>query len=981
MQGPIEDVALSRLAHDVVQNTYKEMHALLDSLTDLAPEARRGKLVEFTLEVRHRFARLLVAVRWFMSYSAFHGSAQVTKKMASTRSGVLTNNADILWRISAFVKGVAAHPSAVAEATEILGASAFFARFPRIIESLLGLDASAGINKLDDPEKDGPQSQGDLTAEAVERLRVTTLYVVENSLPSGVAVINTSVEPDNAAVRIGVPGAWTADVILDRLRVDDALLLLLRFRILVGGHPDALGQLYTPWRAHDTPMKLHEEQSVPIRQMIGDRMGWALRDAEAIDKANRMKSAFLCLSRAMSLECAGKIAMEHIRQQASSLTYQSSWKTGALSLSGVGSEAGDGVPVRIRYWPKSHMKASLAVYLSNPDDFHTLETGILQFEHDPKLPGSTLPNLIQLQSIHVEHVLLDTCRIRAQFELRQLEKFCNARVARFIETRVTSRSCSSSALDVTFDGHGPGLSFGISFKSGGFFVRSHGMVSLAQTGTHSLAVEFRTCLWTGERFFAKNPLMTMKSTSVDLIKKASCLLRCAAALENSCAIDAGFIPAWPPGDSFVEKPEETKGGKRIIPPFMAVDRKRPRRFLTLCSVANEDDEVYFQPGLSVSKRARSLPMHFSISPKENQAFIEGRRPEGVEVPLWCKGLHADASSMADWAEVRHAAEIRMRRDNILRQLEGAKLATVVDGDYSLRSPHVSQINMKSSPLDVESAVLVIRGDEGWQIQLTLTNDIFDATNLRGQSVSYFPGKRLLTFSYSVFSTTTLRWFCRDFVRATNSAAVVIGLSNESNTYSVRRREPSLVEVDAFDVKLSIGVRSQSFQMEVTPPKPLITAHLIPLLEEVMQASGNQAGRTLAQLLELSLPVGLAIQAAAQDEPEMFRVKFSTALRARFVVRFKPPQPSFALDIDAREGFNGVVVMDVYRGLALTQGGNNAYAHQFKPIPMWELLLKKVVAKKLGTSIHGGAALRVRMSVLNSIIVAIVRNLQTQALNT
>lgn len=966
MQVPPEDVALSRLANDVVQNTYKEMHALLDSLTDLPPEARREKLVDFTLSVRHRFTRLLVAVRWFMMYSAFHGSAQVTKRMATTRSGVLTENADILWRVSGFVKGAVAHPSAIAEAAEILGSSSFFARYPRVIEKAIGIDASAHIHDVEDSAKNPPSRSSSLEDEATERLQVSTFCAVRNSMPTGVKVINSRVDPKNAAVRIGVPGSWTADVILDRLSLEDALLILLRFEILVGGHPDAQSVLNTPWRVRDEPMRLRTEQREPLRQMISDRMQWTMRDTEAVDKASRMKSALLCLSSILSLECAAKIAIEHVRTQLSALTQHTSWKIAKLALSGVGSEAKDDMPVRVRYWQKSHRKAEVAFRLPSQERLSDAIGGILQISHSPPLPGRTHPKL-EIRRIHAERYLLETCRHRAQHEVKELEKLCRLSIPSSIQMKIAA-GYTSSSLDVYFARPRPSLSFGISHKTGGLFVRLHGAVALALSRAHSLASEFRNLLWVGERFFAKSGLPTMCRVAVDIIEKALSLVRLNSSLEGSCAIGVGFIPTWPPGDSFVEKPEKSNAGRMIRPPFMPVDRKRPRRFLTLCSMASEDDEVYCMPGLTATKRARSLPMHFTISSSENQAFIEGRRPEGVGQPDRSNEICSDANRMAILAEVRHATEVRMRRDHILREVKN--YADVIDGDFSLRSPYRSPIKMKPSSLEVESAALIIKGNEGWQIRLTLTNDIFDATNLRGQTVSYFPAKRLLLFSYDVSSIITLKRFFSDFERATKSAALIKGLSAGVEVCSIVRRGPSFVTIDVSKFRLTVGVRSKSFQLGILPPQPVISKNLFPLMEEVMEASERDAGRTLARLLEASLPLGLALQEATWRLPESMKVYFFTALKVKVLYSLARGQLSAwgqfcCIEIDASYGAQRILIMDAFRVRASADAERD-----LKPVPVWENIVKKVVSEKRGRSHRDNAVMEVPLRTLKQILASL-----------
>lgn len=973
----MNDVPLDRLTHDIVQNAYKDLHALLDSLSDLAPEDRTSKLLDFTMKTRHRYARLTVAVRWFMSYSAFHDSARAARELALNRSGVFQTNADVLCHISAFVKSAALHHTAVQEAAEVFGASAFFARIPRVIETGIGLDLSANAHELRDSEKDFLKSSKELTAEATERLRAVTRYAVSSILPAGVCIMASAVNVhDDPCVRVGIPGAWTGDIVLNSLKADEAYFRLLRFNIIVDAHPDAPGDLHVPWREREAAFALREHREA-LRQMLEDRMAFEANHAQQSgDSENRLRKSMCSLVEAMSYDCAGKLALDHVRAQASALLMQNAWKPAGLALSGVGSQAADDRPVRLRYWQKSYMKSALSVVMRNEVSSEKWDGTILHVEHE-NATEKNLPSSVRVRSVYMEGLLLDTCRARAANELERLRKLCTAHLPEHVSAHVMVRNGTSAVLGISFDGHGLGLSFGISSVSGAYTMRVLGTTLLARHGSESKAVVFRKHVWEGERFFIRG-LRDANKAVLDLIHRAFELLRVRSAMTSSCAIGAGALPKWPPGPASVEAPEETSSGRRVLPPLMPLDKKRPNRFLSLVSVAQDDDEVYIHPGSSAAKRARSLPMHYSLS-ASGDAFIEGRRPEGIKVPEWSHGLLGSASRMADWAEIRHAVLLRMRRDNLLRELEDFKLASAIDGDYSLRSPYYCPLKIKTSPLELDGAALALLDNEAWQIQLTLTDDIFDEDPLRGRIICYSSKRRLLTYTYSTVSRQTLKRFAMDLLRTRTTAALLQAFSDTDSTqYKVATRFPLYIQVKAHGILFSVGTSGYGLvQVDATPAFSTLSTHVIPFMEEVLQASGKEMGQTLSGLLELSVPVANMLHSLVRKAPAISRVKFSTALRARLIIMVKSHKRPCALEVDMTRGSDKIVLSDYQRYMIHSQK-NAAATQQAIPIPNWEGAVNGLVAKGFAEKGASSAAVQVPMRTLAQCLVAILKASQLKS---
>lgn len=1000
------DIHLSRLSHDVVQDTYKELHALLDSLGDAEAEDRSPLLLDFLLKARHRFARLLVAVRWFMSYSAFHSSAQVTKQLASMRSNIFTNDADSLWTVSGITTGAAAPPSAVQEAAEIMGAAEFFDRMPRVIENALGIDVRGDMKRatqavdlatktdpklsIEDPKPAPTQGSvaskteepinsleaDDITPEAIERLRIATKQVISSSLPDGVVIMKLGVRPGNAAVQIGIPDAWTADVILDQLKVKDASILLLRFSILVDSHPDAKSKIHSKSRSHERAVPLRKEAKEPLRQMLEDRMRWATLDAASSNPNRDFESALLCLSRAMSFECCGSLAMEHVRLQASALLSEIAWSKTKISLSGVGSEGDGNPPIIIEYWKNSHMRASIVISLPTEENYAHWKGDILNVAHHEKLLACTQPPRLCVKSINVESLLLDTCRIRATYQLRQLQQFCDSKLQTGLTTKIIHSGCSVVSLVVFFDNQGAGLKFGFSLKTGGFFVHCVGVVNLAICRGGLYASSLENALWNGDRFFSRGANV-IGETIMSIISKTLELLRMHVAMRSVCAADMGAITTWPPGPASVEKPKMTEGDIEMIkPPLVPIDLKRPRHFLSLVSVANKADAYIASTGSHVSKRARKLPYHYTTS-SNGYCYFEGRQPEGEKEPAWCNSLHNSSHGMANWVETRYLMDARLRQAMLLIEFSDIKLGTPLHGDYMRRSPYRMPIVMKTSPIETQSAYLHLRGPTGWQVQLTLANDMFDENNFRGLHVSYSPSTCVLSFSYPVVSSSAVRLFSKDLIRVRTCAALLNGLSTKSKIYKVVGRNPRHVCIEACGLKLVVGLGKHAVQIESYPAMPLLSSQLIPHIEEILNDTGKDMGRWCGDLVDRAVPLGMAIQSAFPQDPSLFRVRFMTALRARLLIGTRVKQQAYAIDIDARSNNGYVMLIDVARAHAVTSAakGQDASSTQFKPIPFWDGALSKVVSKGVGKRMHEGAAVAVQITIMKGLLRAIVNALQ------
>lgn len=959
--APRPDVPLSRLAAEVVQTAYRELHALLDSLSEATDDDRRARMLQYVLRARHRLVRLLVAVRWHMDYSAFHGSASGARQLAMARAAAFAAGADSLWVVEQTARAAAAHASAVQPAAEILSDAKVFHRIPRLIEAAVGVDLDAS-------------SDDDGETEAKVRLSVVTRYAVREALPKGVVVLDWNVAPGNAAVRIGVPKVWEADVVLDRLSVKDAYLLLLRFAVHIASDIDTPDGARARRPRGSTVLPISPSQREPLRQMLEDRMRWS---ADAGGES-RIRAVLQCLSAAMSFECCGQLAMGHVRTQATALAAHPLWRAAALTLHGVGSQASSTAPVRIEYWPKSPLRASVVISALQEEDKRDV-SNTLRVSHEPPLSMTQREPSLTVTSINVEALLLNSGRARARDALLRLRAECAESLAPLLlHASVVSTGFACESLVIDFGCEGTALRLSMSLKTGGLSIETCGALRLGMSESPILAANAKRLLWNGERQFSKG-MTDAHRLLCECIQTLQPLLKHCVEARKAYAVDGATLMVWPPGASSVETPSSKDNTVNIQPPLLAVERKRPKRFIILDSVAKAGSEGNVPTSLPPAKRARTMPLAFSTS-SDGCVFMQGKEPLSLPKPhpKLVDGSQTSAHGMAEWAEIRHAIDIRLQRDQLLREFEHAGLATAIDCDYGLKSPHRTALNMKAAPLPVKHAFLLVHGDDGWEIQLTLTADLFDEEQSNSGVVSYLPATRLLTFSYHSVSIVSLKCFGRDIARARIAAALAQGLPKESKFYKLQRCTPSFTQLTACGLRVTLGYGKHGFQIETSPAHPVLRGHLIPLMEELLSATGRDMGATLADLLELSLPIGLALSVAVPEDPALSRIRFMTALQARIVVANPTRTVTCGIEVDGRNGRERVIVMDVGRmksqAVAAAAANGEAQASSagsFKHIPQWEAILSRLASSRTGHVIHGEAAVVVAIGSLDRLLRAIV----------
>lgn len=968
------DFALSRLTHDVVQNTYKELHALLDSLGEASRSERRHRMLDFVLSMRHRYARLLAVVRWFMAYSASHGYAKVARELAATRSSVYTRDADSLCMVSGTSRAAASIPSALPEAAEVLGANPFFDRLPRVIEWSIGLDIDHDFdqlntlqplsitNKSDDnltpntalvdasPQKvnvydsSSDTPHGDIQGEALTRLHALTRRIVADNLPSGVRIVRETVARDSIPVRICVPGAWTADIVLDSLYEHSTALHLLSLNITVASHPDAP----TISRRHDSERPVHfmSAELINLRAMLADRMHWAAAGCEARlenkeHNAKRIECALRTLCDTISGECCAQMAMAQLRNQVTAMIVHRVWRHAGLNVSGRFAESMKNVPLQVSYWPESHLRASVAICIATDKEEGVTDAGkagwestarerMVDVRHEPSLPGRLVSVPLHLHSLNFEKFLLECGRVRAAHELTVLATICEQAGGIGCTAKVMSRGQTSSGLMVSFEEAGAALVFAISLVSGGFSVLPHGAVSCALGRDEDVSGDLLKALWDGERHFRGGSAETRDIIS-NIVRKSKDAVRKVSLMRSAWTAGLCSLTSWPATREAVESGARAAESKVLKAPMLQVERKRPRVFLTMESVGTGPEMTI--PGMNLemgspAKRQRRNAFGMEHMSTDDLTFYEGKIVKGIVSPLSGVNVACSGWRSAAWAELRYDVEMRIRRETLMEMLLAQQAISSWTCEGCGDRANRIRVQVRSAPLDVEKAVVVMRDDDTWCLRMYLKSDVFEDALFCGFGVSYCANTRELRFSFNSVSKTAVRSCARELMRARTAYTLSSGLSEKNAHYNVVERTHTHVLVQVEEIRLHVGFGLASIEVEAWPRKDILTKELIPMMEEVLTHGRKDMGLALSGMLELSVPMmkALALTMVRKSEFET-RVIFSSVLSVRMVGARRmggSKRILYAVEVDGQDGRGRVVVADGGRkGLKVGKGASGA----------------------------------------------------------
>lgn len=988
----MNDISLSRLIDESVQSSYKEIHALIDELGDTEPESRRERLFDFFLEKRHLFVRLLITVRWYMNYSAFHSSARTAANFASSRSLVFVRDADSMAFISESLKRASTIAPSLQEAAEVLGAAPVFNRLPRIISDAIGLDSHAilhnikppkalekstkCVNVYAEPDNADVSFEEDVTGQAIERLAVLTRRVIGNSLPKGVRIIETAVPPDGTAVRIGVLGAWTADIIISGLKLDEASLHVYRFKILVDSHVDSPSRLRSRWRNDQRPTYINEWEQRCTRQMLDERMLCAMTDAKWDDqKEKRFQLALQSLATTMSTELCAELVMWQIRAELSTILTLNFWTSAGITADGRFRDPGKNIPARIHYWPDSHTPSTLSIAAAVEDKD---ANSIVHLHHKPPLPIQEEELRIDYEAVDVQKLILDCGRIRAMAELSKLQDRCASHFGSSILCSTEESHFSSLSLLISFDGHGLGLALSMSLASGGFSLMSKGILQLALSYNDPSCTKLQALLWKGVRFFRAGGLNVLWKILEKILKMSMLLLRRFAAVRAMSAAGCGAMKQWPPGVPSVENPSVGSVGGTVSPPLVLLDRKRPRCFLSLDSVASPKG---YRPGSGERLNSKRPRVQFNFTESDELYFFEGRIREDQQSPLNTCEKNRTAQIMATWMEIQHDMWLRLKRDKISKMLAANKIMPALPREADVLPTHRTPIDVKTLPLETDKAVLVVGENDTWGVELTLTNDIFDDDGFTGFGASYCRRTRLLKFFYPSVTKPMLKYFGRDLMRARTAATISLCLRKDAKEYKVLKRCHSHIVLETQGIRVGVGLGASGMEVGMWPAPHIFKLYLVPLMEELLMESRKKMGHSLAGMLLMSVPIGLALQNGLPEDTSSYRLKFLSVLRVRVALtssrKNERERGMHCLEVDARYGVQRVHVSDygrVSRLIASRNGSGAAVAAQFVEVGKWNGIVKALVERKMGKVHSHGATVEINMNILGKFLSAIVKNL-------
>lgn len=1009
------EVALSRLTHDVVQNTYKELLALLDSLSDAPADEKRQRFLDFLLTSRHRFARLLVSVRWFMSYSAFHSSAQVTHNMALTRSQTYTYDADRLHEIRGISHFAAALPPALPQAAEILGASRFFNRLPRIIENSIGLDLAhshsksarnpppANSSTIDAKHPPADQSgdssssvDEDITKEAVERLTVTARRVITDCLPSGVSIIQPDNNQPSLPLRVGVPDVWSADIFLTSLKETEAQIIVHAIQLCVDGHPDVPTVIRSTRRSMERPVPLRTVNQYELRNYLNQRIQLRLGlvpPESTFDQ--RMKLSLRSLSLATSVECCGALVMSHVRAQGVAMMNSLRWRVAGLNIEGRFADPKKKQPIYMSYWPKSHLRASVtfrtlkSVDESDPEKSAAAIQRVIDIRHEPALPARNANVTLRVASIDLQKLLITSGRLRAVHELESIIARCRTYFDDCVSLKIVPRGPTSIALAVNFNGGDACLVIGFSLMSGGIFAAVYGLIQSLLSQKRELGEGLNNSLWTGERFFKKGTDGVWAVVKV-LVNECKTLVELYARMRSVWASGGGAMMGWPPGQANVERPTMRVGEttKRINAPLAMIERKRPRSFMTLGSVACDSEDWMVGGENGERKRAKGqngAGLNFCVS--DELLFFEARASNGLMSPSEYEGGGNSGRGMAALAELRHDVDWRVRRDALLNVLLKHNIIMSWTHEGGGDKVYEANVQLRMMPIVIEKAVVRVLGEGGWRLRLTLKEDIFADTRFaHGLESSYYAKRRILDFCYMTMSKTDMRSCAREVMRARTAATIASGLKGPNKDFKVLEQTHRQVMVEAHGLLLNVGLGMTGIEIDTWPVNEFLRVKLLPLVEELLGESRKDMGKVFNGLLRLSLPMGLQLEQVMAVDGIVKHVKFLTVLRARMVmvVKQKDGKVAYGLDVDLRKADGSVVLSDAERvrklkaaslghpGNSGSEGGSGGM--DLLVIPIWETILSKMVSKGFAKAMNERSGMQIDLQLLAKVMIPITRSM-------
>lgn len=952
MEPPIQ---LSSIASNTATAAYQELAALLHTLPRNDDPTRKKRILHFAVRVRHRIARLLVLIRWTRQYGHLTNRTLETEDIACNTIDALEDVADALWDAHrALPTSVTARP-AVASAVDVLTAGSL-TRLPRVLPSaahdkqktVLATEVSEVTQEPGSPYAalQGLSSKsGADFASVAERLGIATRNCVrESQLHCGnLQVLQWRSGPADVCVRVGVHHWWHADVSLDSLDPDNALLRVHAIHVGIRNDIDVEGVD----RQGAEPQPVYA-QDAELRRAADDRMHAALVAARSIAKGMSFVAtcAMLFALRDMMMDdvCA-PLAMDNLRMQALGLS-DGRWKC-SLQVEGAKPETPRSEPLVIRYWLEHRQPAVLriseAMAVSHAskegaaiaeDEGAALERmGDARLErkaecvtctHEPALPsavelGESHSGFeLKMNELNLENLILACIRLRSRARLKAMAE-CFLRKHRSLRIHPSCIELSQpqklsdagekqkAALlqDVLFihlaENGRAGMQIRVFALTGGVRIRPYGAAALElQVPRYK-----DSALWSGAKHFVT---ATQEMDAVlNAFEAVRARVKLNASARSVCALDIGVSNTLPPGTASVAATASPdRAASQLVPPFAPLERRAPRRFLTLSPPppaktiisgmhGNGSGFEYLRtrtagsrgmdrggtakrPRLTYATTSDALVFiqessfageDWQVGPR-NQGSDNDRhtskQSQGNETD-WVDRYNGTAAAAAAWAVTRDVVERRLRRDSLLRAFVAANVASAAqmhhlkaseDGDLHLESASRVLLKVKCEPLPVRRAELLLRGYDSWQVRLSLLPPIFDSTdpltgsdqspgNSRGDGNLWSVGVACigsqLTFTYPSANAASVRSFFRDLTRARTAAALARGVP-PSPFYRVLRRSPVRIVVGIGPYKRSLPSAGSSQQSGVTLEQPP-PKPLYTATVEYVYSKGNSGGFSLS----------------------------------------------------------------------------------------------------------------------------------------
>ena len=812
------------------------------------------------------------------------------------RTALLDDVTDDLWAARARAANRCMLPNATGVAVDAL-ADGTFTRFPRIVSSAAGIPTRS----ISNPSQN---LQGDTTTPAA-RVALATRRAVRDALPGlpRLSVIEWRIPP--ICVRVGVKGLWTADLSLDGLDLKTAKLRCHRVAVLVAPDMDV----------NSNTRSLSGEEQAMLCGLADVRMSAAVKLIPAdvhVDRAQVMLGALCDL---LTSEVCAPLVMSHLRGQAEKL------KTGpwcnVLDVKGDALDSQRDTPIVITYWPDSRNKSSLTI-----TEYHSKSSTavggsaaqLFVLTHEPPLPGCAGEQFSTFveentSSLNLEKMVEGCCKIRAAERLlgiadsilrRRKDLAVHPRCLTICTSwKSNEQRISPLGTNVTFSEVGNeslvvhlhqdrclGIEIRVSTRTGGLRVRPFGAAGLVEPSRKNSDGDS----WPGDRHISSNS--EEERIVFAILRTVRSAVKLDSAARAVCALDIGVSNTLPPGTASVAAtaPAE-RSASQLVPPFAPLERRSPRRFLTLSPPPTVKDAVNGVNGSFVTALPKEHRNSFSregptskrprltyATTSDALVFIQESSSIGSETCALDRPqkrrrcgnpfrpgvgdmedgdrYNGTAAAAAAWAVTRDVVERRLRRDSLLRAFVAANVASAAhthhmksgdDGALHLESASRVLLKVKCEPLPVRRAELLLRGSDSWQVRLSLLPPIFDSTDaalvrnaVHGDggdgnlwTVGVACGGSQLTFTYPSANAASVRSFFRDLTRARTAAALARGVP-PSLFYKVLRRSP---------VRIVVGVGPFHQPGEpngvVQPTKHQYTATV-----EYVYSKGNSGGFSL-----------------------------------------------------------------------------------------------------------------------------------------